>query len=187
MKTLMGTMMAAAALTTAMPATAATSLTKYDFAGTATRATSGNPVPITALSGSMTLSYDDVARTFGLTDLSMMLGSYRFDMGNTGLTWNNGPTLLIGGLVGGIDRADGGTYDFHAFLDTSDGALTQIPVLQYNIPTVSDFFDSRNMTFTSTPVAAMVPEAATWAMMVIGFGALGASLRRRQRQTVQFG
>lgn len=31
-----------------------------------------------------------------------------------------------------------------------------------------------------------VPEAATWAMMVIGFGALGATMRRRQQANVTF-
>jgi hypothetical protein len=188
MKTFVTTMLAAAALTTALPATAATTLTRYDFAGTVKRATFGSPIPIDTLSGSMTLSYDDVARTFGLADFNMMLGSYRFDTSNTGLAYNNSPSPMIGGLIGGVEREDGGTYDFHAFLGTQDGALTNISVLQYNIPSVQDFFDSRNVTFTSTPVAAAaVPEAATWAMMVIGFGALGASLRRRQRPALQFG
>ncbi|MDB5686836.1 MAG: hypothetical protein JWR77_1425 [Rhizorhabdus sp.] len=32
-----------------------------------------------------------------------------------------------------------------------------------------------------------VPEPAAWAMMVAGFGAIGAAMRRRQRTTVSFG
>lgn len=37
-----------------------------------------------------------------------------------------------------------------------------------------------------TPTGPAVPEPATWAMMVIGFGALGGALRRRQQVHVRF-
>ncbi len=33
-------------------------------------------------------------------------------------------------------------------------------------------------------VAATVPEAATWGMLILGFGLVGASLRRRERQPI---
>jgi hypothetical protein len=36
------------------------------------------------------------------------------------------------------------------------------------------------------PTGAAVPEPATWAMMIVGFGAIGASMRRRQSRRVQF-
>lgn len=42
-----------------------------------------------------------------------------------------------------------------------------------------DPFD--NLTFSITAVTAGVPEPATWAMMLIGFGAIGVALRRRRR------
>lgn len=35
-----------------------------------------------------------------------------------------------------------------------------------------------------SPVPAAVPELATWAMMIIGFGAVGAGMRRRKANTV---
>ena len=35
------------------------------------------------------------------------------------------------------------------------------------------------------PVRSPVPEPATWAMMLVGFGAVGVSLRRRKRVTLQ--
>lgn len=40
---------------------------------------------------------------------------------------------------------------------------------------------------TSSPIAAAVPEPATWAMMIAGFGAVGFAMRRRRTQaTVRF-
>jgi hypothetical protein len=35
------------------------------------------------------------------------------------------------------------------------------------------------LSIDGTPVPGPVPEPATWAMMVIGFGAVGAAMRRR--------
>jgi len=35
-------------------------------------------------------------------------------------------------------------------------------------------------------VATAVPEPATWAMMLVGFGAIGATMRRKRRQTVNY-
>lgn len=44
-----------------------------------------------------------------------------------------------------------------------------------NVPT-TDAFETANFAVT-----AAVPEPATWAMMLIGFGAVGATMRRRRR------
>lgn len=39
---------------------------------------------------------------------------------------------------------------------------------------------------SESPHAAAVPEPATWAMMIAGFGMIGFSMRRKQRQTVGY-
>lgn len=41
-----------------------------------------------------------------------------------------------------------------------------------------------NFRFTATAVSAAVPEAASWAMMLAGFGAIGAAARRGRRTVV---
>jgi hypothetical protein len=38
----------------------------------------------------------------------------------------------------------------------------------------------------TTVAAAAVPEPATWAMMLLGFGMVGSAIRTRRRQTVRF-
>ncbi|WP_293379098.1 PEPxxWA-CTERM sorting domain-containing protein [Phenylobacterium sp. SCN 70-31] len=41
--------------------------------------------------------------------------------------------------------------------------------------------DDLNLTLrTADPVAAAVPEPGAWALMILGFGAAGAALRRRR-------
>lgn len=40
-----------------------------------------------------------------------------------------------------------------------------------------------NLTTKAEVVAGAVPEAATWAMMILGFGAVGAAARRQRRPT----
>jgi hypothetical protein len=49
-----------------------------------------------------------------------------------------------------------------------------------------DYFTRGTQTFTAvfnvTPGAGGVPEPGTWAMMLLGFGAMGAALRRNRRE-----
>lgn len=49
----------------------------------------------------------------------------------------------------------------------------------FNLPTGATF-TSESGSFLSAPTAA-VPEPATWALMILGFGGAGAALRRRRR------
>ena len=45
-------------------------------------------------------------------------------------------------------------------------------------------YDGANIHATFTLMSAAVPEPATWAMMILGMGMVGAGLRLRRRQTV---
>ena len=59
-----------------------------------------------------------------------------------------------------IFRTNATNYSLGGTFTTQDGSVAQRPNFQ--------------------PIAA-VPEPATWAMMLVGFGAIGASMRRRRR------
>lgn len=43
-------------------------------------------------------------------------------------------------------------------------------------------FPIDNVTFSLNPAAAAVPEPATWVFMIVGFGAVGGMIRRRNRK-----
>jgi len=50
-------------------------------------------------------------------------------------------------------------------------------------------FGIDNLTFTPNATTGAVPEPATWAMMLLGFGAVGSAMRRRSGVTtrIRFG
>ena len=72
--------------------------------------------------------------------------------------------------------------------NTDDGDATAF--YRFNAGTNLDQFFITTYTASSNAVlyrtgASAVPEPATWAMMLIGFGAAGMSLRRRPRPAFQ--
>jgi hypothetical protein len=121
--------------------------------------------------------------TFVSLDVTGLFGSgniAQFSMGSTtlGEEW-----ALYGSDVAGVlgtlldtgqdqlnwyDFPNFGSYDFYNFVSLGTqhggGAATTGNVLLHGIQ-----------------VTSAVPEPATWAMMLIGFGAVGFSMRRRQR------
>ena len=89
--------------------------------------------------------------------------------------------------------------DISSFLSASAGSgaisdYSNTAILRLNLPT-NVSFTSASGTFltalsnpspTPNPTPGGVPEPATWAMMLAGFGAIGATMRRRQRDRVSF-
>lgn len=185
MRTFITLLAGTTALFTAVAAQATVAYTAYDFTIAITRSTFGTPViPYGSLSGSMTLSYDDATSVFGLAAFSMDIGTYHFDMSNTGLQYLAPGTPLIGGTENGVDHmysngSPDDRPDFNFFVEHQDGQVTALPFFSYETPGVSDFFSGSSTSLSATPVdAPAVPEPAAWAMMLGGFGLIGAALRQ---------
>ncbi len=69
----------------------------------------------------------------------------------------------------------------HSFIGT--GAATNVAFYASQSVTSSNLgvgLDNVGVTMTAPPSSGVVPEPATWAMMIIGFGAAGSSIRRRK-------
>jgi hypothetical protein len=71
------------------------------------------------------------------------------------------------------ENADGGTVDFFNTVRLSDITVTGGSIATDN----AQFQDLGNGKFGFTPAIAAVPEPATWAMLLFGFGMVGAGLR----------
>jgi hypothetical protein len=76
----------------------------------------------------------------------------------------------------------GNTIDSFLGYSATPTSLT----LSFNSTGGSPYSASATLAVPPAPPPPSVPEAATWGMMVLGFGALGASLRRRPRTSISF-
>ncbi|MDJ0278961.1 PEPxxWA-CTERM sorting domain-containing protein [Sphingomonas sp. 2R-10] len=98
--------------------------------------------------------------------------------GGVGLTASSvtfNTTAFDGGLT--IELPDG---DFRGFLGSQlFTGTTAMPSLLTGAFTLASDIDQSPVTITVSQSVAAVPEPATWAMMIIGFGAVGIGMRRR--------
>jgi hypothetical protein len=76
----------------------------------------------------------------------------------------------------------GSTVDSFLGLGPTATSLT----LSLNSTGSSAFSAAATLAVPPAPIPS-VPEPATWGMIVLGFGAMGAAMRRRQRTSVSFG
>lgn len=156
----------------ATPASAA----QFNFTFATSTQLFGGPV-----TGNGVFTTSDTAMTIGgrtafaITSISGFVNGIAIaaPTGNYGNYFTTGGTFLDGSGTT-FNNANGGRIDF----------FFQDSVQQYRVNTFSPG-SSSFVTATSAAVAA-VPEAATWAMMLAGFGIIGTSLRRRRRTSVAF-
>lgn len=123
--------------------------------------------------GSFTTFLPQAARFFGFTLGS--LDSYnsltlRFEDGTTQLF--EGGQITGGGLANG-NQVIGATNGFVTF--RSDGAK----IVSADFTSTSNSFEFDNL------ASGAVPEPATWAMMILGFGVIGSAVRRRRSVTAR--
>ena len=136
--------------------------------GTAMFQLDSNPTPGSSQTfiGSSQFSFSNVAGTFGgiagtASTISFgngIFASLSITAPNLGFTQFNAPTLFSG----------------------SPNAPT---FLTGSFALINPFFGNGQLTIS--PVAAAVPEPASWGMMILGIGAIGFAMRRRQKITVQ--
>lgn len=124
------------------------------------------------------------AGDFGQAISSINAGGALFtlDSGYFTSAWNDGATLLVEGYAGG-----GLLFSSSHVLDTTGPSFLSfgwsgLDEVQFSIsggtpsglPGSGDYFAVDNL------LLAVVPEPATWGMMIAGFGLAGAALRRRR-------
>lgn len=139
------------------------------------------------ITGSFTGELQD-GRITGLSDVQLYRDGVAF-RGNGALytlqydartrSWREGGWLSMDGSVNNVmfidsDYAGGDSSFYNYFYSvTGLGSAAFLPsYYRYRLPDAS-------LTVWRADVAAVVPEPSVWAMLVLGFGALGAAMRRR--------
>ena len=142
-------------------------------------------------SGSFSVFYDVGTATYSLTAINYSIGSTVFDLGNTGSN-KSGNYFIFGGSETGSGGVASSTDDF--FLQTLTGPqIGDLVAVAFAFSTSgSQAFGlagpgwgshiTAGSTVTITNLTSAVPESATWAMMLLGFGAVGCAMRRSKKK-----
>lgn len=162
-------------LIASVPASAA----MYTFSFTPSQALFGTPY-----SGSGTFTTSDTAMTVG--------GQTAFTItGVSGIINNSAVTNPVGGAYGNYFTTggyflDGSGVNISLANGTTLNFFNQSSNNLYRINNTNSFV-TFYVNASSSAAPAAVPEPASWAMMLAGFGAVGAAMRRRQQISATFG
>ena len=191
MRLTMKLLAAAAALTLAPAAQAATILP-------------GNPGGVAGafFNVSGDIASGPISATFGRSgiDAGTFTDEFVFQIDQMGLG-SGSITTILAGLSGSMTDLDFNTVTFSngstvfdvaisdmGFQET--GGLSNVPIMSGVLNTLTVNYTSRgqgsyggNLAFA--PAVSAIPEPSTWAMMILGFGAVGVAMRRRRKDIVR--
>lgn len=179
LKSAIAAISAAALMATASSASAAVITRTFEFSAHSFAASAGSYAPpVDPVVGSFTIQFDDAAdvtdATSGITlnHLNIVLGSaiaYNymagFDVLEIGVAEGGGASVIYGGMNDFFLRISNASSDNPMFLLA---AYSQAPT------------DAIWWTSSFETLPSAVPEPATWAMMIAGFGMTGTAIRRRR-------
>ncbi len=164
----------AASIMTSAPAAAADFI--FDFQ-------TNTPLIGGPASGSGTITTDDVtfsSRGFTAQRIIAIVGTFNGST-ITGLATPFGANNLY--YVTGPTFVDGSGLGFRTAAGTNVNLFFQGSGGRYRVNTTGPFTSS--FVNATSSAAAAVPEPATWGLMILGFGVVGASLRRRRAPAVR--
>lgn len=148
----------------------------YTFVGTTSN-------PLKTFTGSFDLA--GAGPVYSLTAFNGVFDGYSYTLANVGIANFGDGRINIGGLESGTNGVVGNTNDFFTnYFVPSTGTVTS----PFGYISSTNGFGGGSISFAITQAAGAVPEPATWAMMLLGMGAVGFAMRRRSKvkTTVKF-
>ena len=93
------------------------------------------------------------------------------------------PTILTASLLGSVQNLNNGgaTINFVNNVENPLAISSNVGTFYLSVNDVSIFPTSGPQALSGRIVLAAVPETATWAMMLLGFGGIGMAMRRRRQ------
>jgi PEP-CTERM motif len=180
MRTLTLAMLASVAF--AAPVEAATIVRTFDFTGSdIARLFGTDPIPVSDVFLSFTVEFDPLLAYTNQTS-GIVLNSVNLPLGSAfGFSYDPlvNQFLTVGGLANNTNGSSTANNDFVLGINNSAGASPT--VLSFSF-TTAGAPGSLFRSFDNVLSVTAVPEPATWLMMIVGFGAVGASIRRARKR-----
>jgi hypothetical protein len=201
---------AAAALLVTAPASAATYV--LNLTGTVSQANSGSfpfqgdtiqywnlalngLTPLTLVQGDVVRATVQLNQTLTVPATSEMFIGFNLFQGNGAVSpilpvsTSGTMTFNPGGMgqIGPVSTACGNCIASIAFLGASNAVSFGSLYTEFTIDTLTDpsfLIDGASVSYQLRDPISAVPEPATWAMMIFGFGLVGGAMRVRRRNIV---